>query len=650
MITPARTPFNTLKKRPLSPSLDLEDNKTAAGDNKKKRETSPSPSLTPLGDEPPDPQSATKEAGDTVLQGEPIHSKTTHAPDIAKDTIERAGDKAQPITMSSDEEEFVFDDSDGGFGDDDEVDFDSTSEPDAFDVMSPVADSPTMKPYDVAYTVKTMPEITAMQTKEVNKIAGLLEIPTGTATILLRHYAWNSERLQEQFWNDPAGALLQAGLSPPSSPSTSTVPLPSPALTSPRRSRATRLGPSSSSTSSAGPSIKRTQSSTKAEPFECPICCSDYPADKTAEMTLDLGCGHRFCRACWTEYLVGKVTGEGESAKIQCMATGCGRIVKAEVLDGLVNGDVSKKYQNLLNQAFVSDSPALRWCPHPACEYIIECPSKPQKMPDQLVPTVTCRCGNDLCFSCGYAGSHRPVLCRIVKHWEKKCADDSETANWLSANTKECTKCNSTIEKNGGCNHMTCRKCKWEFCWVCMGSWSEHGTSYYQCNRFEEKSGVDARDTQAKSRASLERYLHYFNRWANHEQSAKLDVEFYKTTEKKMEQMQASANLSWIEVQFAKQAVDIVTSARITLKWSYCMAFYLAKNNQTELYEDNQRDLERAVENLGYLLEQNFGDVGAIAKLRQDITNQAAYVQKRHDILLDDTLQGYLDRRWEFIV
>ena len=41
-----------------------------------------------------------------------------------------------------------------------------------------------------------------------------------------------------------------------------------------------------------------------------------------------------------------------------------------------------------------------------------------------------------------------------------------------------------------------------------MGSWSEHGTSYYQCNRFEEKSGVDARDTQAKSRASLERYLH----------------------------------------------------------------------------------------------------------------------------------------------
>lgn len=137
---------------------------------------------------------------------------------------------------------------------------------------------------------------------------------------------------------------------------------------------------------------------------------------------------------------------------------------------------------------------------------------------------------------------------------------------------------------------MTCKKCKWEFCWVCMGPWSEHGTAWYQCNRFDEKSGSDNRDHQAKSRQSLERYLHvrsavrfslcdreltcqYFNRWANHEHSAKLDADFYKSTQKKMEQMQSSANMSWIEVQFAKQAVDTVIAARITLKWSYCMAF-----------------------------------------------------------------------------
>ncbi|KAK6909443.1 hypothetical protein I203_103461 [Kwoniella mangroviensis CBS 8507] len=512
------------------------------------------------------------------------------------------------MSSDGDNDDFLYEDEyDDEF---DQDDIDSTSEPDVYDAMSPaIEEAPQKKPYDVSWKVKTLQEIIDMQNKEITKVQSLLEVPASSAAILLRHYVWNSEKLQEQFWNDPAQALEAAGLSPPSSPTTHT------------------------STQPTGV-------------FECPICCMEYDYSSTYSM----GCDHRFCKDCWKEYLSGKIKGEGESAKIQCMESGCKRIVREEIIDDLVTHDISKRYHNLLNAAFVADSPTLRWCPHPNCEYIIECSQAPTRMLNQLVPTVQCKCGHDLCFGCGYSASHRPVLCRIVKLWEKKCADDSETANWLQANTKECSKCQSTIEKNGGCNHMTCKKCKWEFCWVCMGPWSEHGTSWYQCNRFDEKSGIDARDTQAKSRASLERYLHYFNRWANHEHSAKLDAEFYQKTEKKMEQMQNSGNLSWIEVQFAKQAVDAVIKARITLKWSYCMAFYLKRNNMTELFEDNQRDLERAVENLGYLLEQNISDTDSIAKLRQDITNQAAYVQKRHDILMDDTLRGYLERRWEFTV
>lgn len=41
-----------------------------------------------------------------------------------------------------------------------------------------------------------------------------------------------------------------------------------------------------------------------------------------------------------------------------------------------------------------------------------------------------------------------------------------------------------------------------------QGPWSEHGTAWYSCNRYDEKGGIDARDAQSKSRASLERYLH----------------------------------------------------------------------------------------------------------------------------------------------
>ena len=83
----------------------------------------------------------------------------------------------------------------------------------------------------------------------------------------------------------------------------------------------------------------------------------------------------------------------------------------------------------------------------------------------------------------------------------------------------------------------------------------------------------------------------YYNRWANHEQSAKLSLDLYTKTEKKMEEMQITSALTWIEVQFMKKAVEEVDKCRTTLKWTYSMAYYLAKGNEKDLFEDNQRFL-----------------------------------------------------------
>src|SRR3989344_8798860 len=68
------------------------------------------------------------------------------------------------------------------------------------------------------------------------------------------------------------------------------------------------------------------------------------------------------------------------------------------------------------------------------------------------------------CFNC-LKDPHSPVPCKMVNEWMEKCEGEGETFKYISANTKDCPKCGSPVEKNGGCNLMTCR-CGTFFCWV----------------------------------------------------------------------------------------------------------------------------------------------------------------------------------------
>lgn len=85
---------------------------------------------------------------------------------------------------------------------------------------------------------------------------------------------------------------------------------------------------------------------------------------------------------------------------------------------------------------------------------------------------------------------HAPTDCPVIRKWLTKCADDSETANYISAHTKDCPKCHICIEKNGGCNHMQCYTCKYDFCWMCLCDWKSHGSEYYECSRYRENPNV----------------------------------------------------------------------------------------------------------------------------------------------------------------
>lgn len=38
--------------------------------------------------------------------------------------------------------------------------------------------------------------------------------------------------------------------------------------------------------------------------------------------------------------------------------------------------------------------------------------------------------------------AHDPCSCAQLSEWQMKCMNESETANWILANTRKCPKCN----------------------------------------------------------------------------------------------------------------------------------------------------------------------------------------------------------------
>ncbi len=114
-----------------------------------------------------------------------------------------------------------------------------------------------------------------------------------------------------------------------------------------------------------------------------------------------------------------------------------------------------------------------------------------------------------------------------------------------------------------------------------------------------------------------------------------------------MAQLQVTSDMSWIEVQFLRNAIDTLSECRATLKWTYAFAFYLRRNNATEMFEDNQKDLEMSVEQLSELCERPVV-VEQIARLKQSVLDRTVYVASRREVLLSDTCRGLAEGRWEF--
>ena len=84
----------------------------------------------------------------------------------------------------------------------------------------------------------------------------------------------------------------------------------------------------------------------------------------------------------------------------------------------------------------------------------------------------------------------------------------------------------------------------------------------------------------------LEKYLFYYNRYVNQEQSLKFEHKLEVMVTNKMEEMQK--NMGWVEVQFLEKSLRILLECRRTLMYTYVFAYYLKRdeeNNQPAIFE-----------------------------------------------------------------
>ncbi|CAB1321251.1 unnamed protein product, partial [Coregonus sp. 'balchen'] len=270
---------------------------------------------------------------------------------------------------------------------------------------------------------------------------------------------------------------------------------------------------------------------------------------------------------------------EGEAHNIFCPAYDCFQLVPVE--------------------AFVENNPAIRWCPKAGCERAVRLSSQ----------------GPGSSSSDPFS---QPLLRAPAVDW--------------SAREKPM-------------NH-----CKYDFCWICLEEWKKHSSStggYYRCTRYEVINQVEEQkkdmtveaEKKHNSFQELDRFMHYYTRFKNHEHSYQLEQRLLKTAKDKMEQL--SRALSGREggppdTTFIEDAVLELLKTRRILKCSYPYGFFLeTKSTKKEIFELMQTDLEMVTEDLAQKVNRPY-----LRTPRHKIIRAACLVQQKRQEFLASVARG----------
>ncbi|KAL6218967.1 hypothetical protein ACLB2K_012174 [Fragaria x ananassa] len=392
------------------------------------------------------------------------------------------------------------------------------------------------------YTVLKEEEIAKLQDSCTADVSTVLSISKSDACLLLPRFHWRVEELKDEWFADEDKVREDAGL------------LKKPIVEHNARANLR---------------------------IACGICFEEYNYDR---FILSASCGHPFCRDCWAGYISTTICDGGPACmRLRCPEPPCNAAVGPDLIEKVLlnsnRGAEHGKYKTYLLRSYVEDQKNIKWCPSPDCNYAIQFHALGGLM---VSYDVSCLCSHRYCWNC-IEENHCPVDCETVGKWILKNKDDSQNTQWILVNSKPCPKCKRPIEKNQGCNHMTCSPpCGYQFCWLCLGPNKSYSGCY--CNRFRQGS-IDNPETsmntdekaRKKAKMYLERYIHYYERWETNGRSKKKALEdFNKVKTEHIKQLgEIQGNTREHEYDFIIEAWQQIIDCRQVLRWTYAYGYYL---------------------------------------------------------------------------
>lgn len=416
------------------------------------------------------------------------------------------------------------------------------------------------------YNILTEKDVSEKLKEMLQDCQDLFKITKDESLTVLMHYKWNWQKLQEDWFVKANEIKIKAGIM-------------------------------------VDPKIPQIAS----DPNECPVCYESLNASNSDR----LGCNHAFCQNCWKNHLKAKIDAGKEIVQAKCPYLKCTMRVPFSLMKKYLSASNFRKYNSFLILSFTEDNKKMKCCPGLNCKFFVE-------NIGSIKSEIKCNCDYLFCYNCSEE-AHSPITCEVLKTWNDKNTSESENVTWIKANTKPCPSCKKNIEKNQGCNHMTCSQCKYEFCWICMGDWKAHNGNY-NCNQINK----DLLQSQESAKNELQKYMFYFERYENHRKAIKkADAENISTGDF-IVLMNQIKGVEFIDLEFLSKAINTIKNARRVLSYSYVFGYYLTSIKEVQLFEFLQKDLEFNCDRLHEMIERNKDEFVS----NDDITSKAFWRYK----------------------